>query len=156
MKKLPLWLLCVTEALASCTANKWKSAANMMRSERTLTYADTSLAKSEVLRFGESGNSAYDAIWWLKGEVYISPDSGIKANEVWIRDKGSYAFVQQWIDSIGQKRSQRAVEQEELWQSAQQTQQTKEGLVKQPWFIYAGLMLILVAMLYRFLKKRTS
>jgi len=146
-------MICGTGALISCTATKLKYAAS--RSENTVNtvYSDSSFTGYHVSQSVQGNEVSYDAIWWLKGNVHFSPDSGFSVNEVWMRLQGEYIASQQLQDST-QYSLKKTEEQLQINQkNAQENQKIKDSSISLPWWVYLLLLGILGVILYRIFNK---
>lgn len=136
--------------LVACTAHKLKYAkSEATRTEQTV-YSDSSLTGYHVDRSSRSGQSAYDAVWWLKGNVHVRPDSGLSADEAWIQLRGQQDSRSQQIDSTAYRLQHTAAKQQSAQEQVQQTQQVKERRTALPWWVYGVVMLLFGLIFYRF------
>lgn len=138
--------------LLACTTSKLKYANSLHSREEWSGYEDSSFTKYHVGRTVRNDQSSYNGLWWLKGNVQLNPDSGLQADEAWLYYNGDYTTMQQGTDSTWQNAVHQYAAQEERQQLVQQTQKTKEGVIKLPWYTYAGLITIAVMLLWRMLK----
>jgi len=138
--------------LVACTASKLKYANSLHTREEWSGYEDSSFTKYHIGRTVRNDQSSYNGLWWLKGNVRLNPDSSLNADEAWLYYKGDYTTTQQGTDSTWQSAVHQAATQQEFRQSVQQTQKTKEGMVKLPWYTYV-LAAVAAILFWRVLKR---
>lgn len=146
-------MLCATAVLGSCTAKKIKSARSLSASGEALTYMDSSFSESRLGEFKGQGSEIYDGLWWLKGNVQISLDSGIRADEVGISYRGISAVRQLFKDSVQQSFRQTAIGKEKARQSLDEKHKVKESIFKLPWWVYVILLGVVVFVVFRSIRR---
>lgn len=149
MRVYLVYLISGAGALVSCSATKFKSARSLSASREASAYMDSSFRESRLAEFSGQSREIYDGIWWLKGNVHISLDSGVRADEARISYREINTVRQQFRDSTQQSVRQKAMEQQESHQSLAEKQKAKESITKLPWWVYILLLGLGVFVLFR-------
>ncbi|GAA4795253.1 hypothetical protein GCM10023231_24580 [Olivibacter ginsenosidimutans] len=139
--------------LVACTAHKLKYTSSEAIRTAQNVYSDSSLTRYHVNRSARSGQSAYDAVWWLKGNVHVRPDSSLSADEAWIQLKGQQTSREQRVDSAQYRLQHTAAQQQLAQEQVNQTQKAKKSRTALPWWLYGLLMAVMGLLFFRFFPK---
>lgn len=125
--------------LLSCTASKLKT--KYSTKESVSIANDSSLSETTWRRYMAEDQSEYNALWWLKGNARWHPDSGLVADELWIRYRGSDERSVRLLDSQGRLLAKKVVMQQEASSQLHEKQKEQSSLFRLPWWAYGILLL---------------
>lgn len=124
--------------LLSCTASKLKT--KYSTKESVSIANDSSLSETSWRGYMAEDQSEYNALWWLKGNARWHPDSGLTADELWIRYRGRDERSVHVLDSQGRLLEGKKVMQQEASSQFHEKQKEKSGLFRLPWWVYVILL----------------
>src|SRR5690606_5351876 len=96
---MKIYLMIGAGPLLSCTASNLKT--KYTTTESVSIANDSSLSETSWRGYMAEDQSEYNALWWLKGNARWHPDSGLTADELWIRYRGRDERSVHVLDSQG-------------------------------------------------------